>query len=65
MVNFLKHGPKVCKRDVCGLSVTKYVVVDELGINIGEFDSKIDAFKLLVENPNSKIFRFVISELLK
>lgn len=65
MANFLKHLPKVSKRDVCGASVVKYIVVDERGFNLGEFDTKVDAFVHHTKNPNSKIFKFVISELLK
>lgn len=65
MANLFKHGPRMAKRDVYGNSVTKYIVVDERGFNIGEFDTKVDAFVCLTKNPASKIFKFMIYELIK
>lgn len=65
MANFLKHLPKIAKRDTYGDSVIKYVVIDSNGFNIGEFSSKIDAFTKHLSAPGSKVFKFMIYELLK
>lgn len=65
MANPLKSLPKIHKRDSYGKSVVKYIVMDSDGFNIGEFDTKVDAFYLHFKTPNSKIFKFMIYELLK
>ena len=65
MSNFLKHLPKICKRDVYGKSVVKYIVLDSHGFNVGEFDDKTSAFVKHFETPGSKIYKFLIYELLK
>ncbi len=65
MANFLKHLPKISKRDTYGKSVVKYIVMDSDGFNIGEFDTKVDAMTLHFNNPGSCVFKFLIYELLK
>ena len=65
MANFVKHLPKICKRDVYGKSIVKYIVMDKDGFNIGEFDSKIDAFTLHFNTSGSSVFKFMIYEILK
>lgn len=65
MANFLKHLPKIAKRDVYGKSVIKYIVLDSSNFNIGEFDNKLDAMLLSFRNNGSKVFKFMIFELLK
>ena len=65
MANLLKHLPKIGKRDVYGDSVIKYIVMDCHGFNVGEYSNKIDAFTKHYSLPGSKVFKFMIYELLK
>lgn len=65
MANFLKHLPKIAKRDVYGKCVIKYIVMDKDGFNIGEFDTKVDAFTKCFATSGSKVFKFMVYELLK
>lgn len=64
-MNFLKHIPRINKKDTYGKSVVKYIVVDENGFNSGEFDNKVDAMVKHFSLPNSTVFKFLIYELIK
>lgn len=63
-MNHLKHLPKIGKRDKYGQFVVKYIVIDSEGFNIGEFNVKTDAFVKHFSSPGSKVFKFMIYELL-
>lgn len=65
MVNPVKYQPKIAKRDHYGKSVVKYIVMDCNGFNIGEFDTKLPAMELHFRNHQSKVYKFLIYELLK
>lgn len=64
-MNPLKHLPKIGKRDVYGKSVIKYIVMDRDNFNVGEFSSKVEAFQKCFSVPGSKVFKFMIYELIK
>lgn len=64
-MNFLKHMPKINKKDTYGNSVIKYIVIDANGFNSGEFDTKSEAMVKHFSLPGSKVFKFMIYELLK
>ena len=64
MANILKHMPKIRKSDKYGKSVIKYIVIDSDGFNSGEYDCKVDAFVKHFETPGSKVYKFMIYELI-